>query len=130
MIWFIAQDGKPKQIPEEVLIYKIQNNEISKETLVVNEILKEWTPLENTDIWKENAPKSDPVHTWRCNKCGNMINEEPCKYCNGNASVSSDIPIHNQNQEAVIQNKKPKKTRIMLGIIAGNERTIWRCCAQ
>ena len=95
MIWFIAQDGKPKQIPEEVLIYKIQNNEIAKETLVVNEILKEWTPLENTDIWKENVPKSDPAHTWRCNKCGNIISEEPCKYCNGSSNSFESSPTSN-----------------------------------
>ena len=23
------------------------------------------------------------VHKWRCSKCGNMISEEPCPYCNG-----------------------------------------------
>ena len=45
MVWYIAQDGQAKKIPEEVLIYKIENKELSEDTLVVNSDIKEWVPL-------------------------------------------------------------------------------------
>lgn len=56
MTWYIEQAGQPKKIPEEVLIYKIQNQELDPDILVINEILKAWTPLRQTDIWEENCP--------------------------------------------------------------------------
>lgn len=52
MQWYIAENGIAKQIPEEVLIYKIQNGEIASDTLVVNAEIKNWIPLESTDIWR------------------------------------------------------------------------------
>jgi hypothetical protein len=56
LIWYIAENGQQKKMAEEVLLYKIENSEISPETLVVNAEIKNWIPLEQTLIWKENAP--------------------------------------------------------------------------
>lgn len=53
MLWYIAVENKAKEIPEEVLIYKIKNEEISPDTLAVNEEIKEWTPLKNTKLYRE-----------------------------------------------------------------------------
>lgn len=100
MTWYIAQNGQPKQIPEEVLLYKIQNEELPSDTLVVNEELKEWTPLKEVSIWQQNAPASHPAHLWQCSKCGRMIDQEPCPYCHGeetaptteNADTPASVP--------------------------------------
>ena len=92
MIWYIEKSGEAKEIPEEVLKYKIENNEISGDTLAVNEEIKNWVPLKETALWKEyNSEGSgnsaadfdlnSASHQWRCPKCGNMINKEPCPYC-------------------------------------------------
>ena len=39
---------------------------------------------DNDDIINKQIPKtqSAPQHKWRCSACGNMISENPCKYCN------------------------------------------------
>lgn len=60
MTWYIRQDGRPQRISEEVLIDKIKNQEFDSEILVVNEILEVWTPLQQTNIWKENCPVQPP----------------------------------------------------------------------
>lgn len=52
MQWYIAENGIQKLIPEEVLIYKIQNGEIFPDTLVVNAEIKNWISLRDTEIWK------------------------------------------------------------------------------
>lgn len=52
MDWYVAIDNQPKLMPQNVLIYKIENDEISGETLVVNENIKNWIPLKRTDLWK------------------------------------------------------------------------------
>lgn len=51
MDWYIAVNNQAKTMPEDVLIYKIKNKEISGETLVVNSDIKNWIPLKKTDIW-------------------------------------------------------------------------------
>ena len=56
MTWYIVQDGQPKEIPEEVLIYKIKNREIGEDVWVVNEEIKEWTALKDTQLYKQYAP--------------------------------------------------------------------------
>jgi len=56
--WYIAENGNQKKIPEEVLKYKIENGEISPDTLIINSEVNEWTPLKNTDIWKMYANDS------------------------------------------------------------------------
>ena len=53
MIWYIAKDGEAKRIPEEVLKYKIENDEISGDTLAVNEEIGNWVPLKETTFWAE-----------------------------------------------------------------------------
>lgn len=40
MIWYIEKLGEAKRVPEEVLKYKIENDEISGDTLTVNEVIK------------------------------------------------------------------------------------------
>ena len=35
MIWYVAENGLQKKMPEEVLVYKIENGEILPETLVI-----------------------------------------------------------------------------------------------
>lgn len=70
------------------------------------------------------------VHKWICSKCGNMISREPCTYCdNSEEDVYKDTclekenrmsladPNHNQNQQAMVQNNKNEKLRIILIII-------------
>lgn len=56
MTWYIVQDGQPKEIPEEVLIYKIKNREVGEDVWVVNEEIKEWTALKDTQLYKQYAP--------------------------------------------------------------------------
>ncbi len=56
MEWFIcSKDGDIQKLNEEVLIYKIENNEISPQTLVINENMQEWTKLENLEIYKNRV---------------------------------------------------------------------------
>lgn len=55
MIWYVVKNGRQKEMPEEVLIYKIQNGEIEPNTLVMNAEIKNWIVLEQTSIWAENA---------------------------------------------------------------------------
>ncbi len=55
MKWYIAVENELKEIPEEVLIYKIQNGEISLDTFVANDEIKKWIPLKNTKIYKEQC---------------------------------------------------------------------------
>jgi len=62
MEWYIAVDGKAKNVPEGVLIYKIKNNEITPETLVVNEQIKNWVQIKETAIWQEYALDSADVY--------------------------------------------------------------------
>lgn len=96
MIWYIEKSGEAKEIPEEVLKYKIENNEISGDILAVNEEIKNWVSLKETALWKEyngdtatNNDLDSASHKWRCPKCGNMINKEPCPYCS-NAQISEN----------------------------------------
>lgn len=42
MIWYVVENGRQKEMPEEVLIYKIQNGEIEPNTLVMNAEIKNW----------------------------------------------------------------------------------------
>lgn len=94
MVWYIAQDGQAKKIPEEVLIYKIENKEISEDTLVVNSDIKEWVPLKETKLYKDklNNESSQTVISTNENinipmiKCPECLNEIPaqsltCSYC-------------------------------------------------
>lgn len=82
MQWYIAENGIAKQIPEEVLIYKIQNGEIASNTLVVNAEIKNWIPLESTDIWRSyphpsvvsSAENAAPQQKQPC------INSQPTVY--------------------------------------------------
>lgn len=60
MVWYVVIDGKAKTIPEEVLIYKIENKEITPETLVVNEQIKNWVKISDTYLWKIYA--ADTAH--------------------------------------------------------------------
>lgn len=62
MEWYIAVDGKAKNVPEGVLIYKIKNKEITPETLVVNEQIKNWLQIKETAIWQEYALDSADVY--------------------------------------------------------------------
>lgn len=113
MIWYIEDAGKAKKIPEEVLKYKIENYEVSGDKLVVNEEIKNWVPLRETQIWKEHRKdtekdggsnfekESTQSHTWRCEKCGNKISEIPCKYCL-NAGVNSTFnPGKRENKRLI-----------------------------
>ncbi len=52
MDWYIAISNEARKIPENVLIYKIRNHEVFPNTLVVNEKIKNWTELKNTEIWR------------------------------------------------------------------------------
>lgn len=63
MTWYIAQDGKTKEMPEEVLVYKIKNREIAGDAWVVNEEIKNWTALKDTQLYKQYAPvdSAEPV---------------------------------------------------------------------
>lgn len=62
MEWYIAIDSQAKPIPEEVLIYKIKNKEIPSETLVVNEQIKNWVEIKNTDLWEKYALKDVEIY--------------------------------------------------------------------
>lgn len=94
MVWYIAQDGRAKKIPEEVLIYKIENKELSEDTLVVNSDIKEWVPLKETKLYKDksNNKKTQTVISSNENinipmiKCPECLKEIPaqsltCSYC-------------------------------------------------
>ena len=59
MTWYMMQEGQSKEIPEEVLIYKIQNGEISQEIFVTNEEIENWVPLKDTQLYKQHARTDD-----------------------------------------------------------------------
>lgn len=61
--WYIAENGRQTRILEESLILKIRNREIAANTLVVNAEIRNWVPVCQTSIWKENfvPPVSEPV---------------------------------------------------------------------
>lgn len=116
MIWYIEKSGEAKEVPEEVLKYKIENNEISGDTLAVNEEIKNWVPLKETVLWKEynsggsgdnavNFDLNSASHQWRCPKCGNMINKEPCPYCS-NAQISGNTSTVIDTTPTYAANKK------------------------
>lgn len=108
MVWYIEKNGEARKIPEEVLKYKIENNEISGDNLAVNEEIKNWVPLRETQLWKEtvkaspvqNGWKPDATHTWRCEKCGNMISETPCRYCSDQMQAQTDASVKNITQNS------------------------------
>lgn len=52
MEWWMEKNGEQVKVPEEVLKYKIEQREIQNDTLVVNEEIKEWTPLKDTQFYK------------------------------------------------------------------------------
>ena len=83
MTWYIENNGEAKLIPEEVLKYKIENNEISGDTLVVNEEIGNWIPLKETQFWAQIRQGKE-----------NRINLDDFN--------------HTQNQQAVIKNEKSK----------------------
>lgn len=109
MIWYIEKLGEAKRVPEEVLKYKIENDEISGDTLTVNEVIKNWIPLKESSLWSEchsEKPCKDTAsaganttsyHRWRCSKCGNMIDNEPCPYCAQNATEQTSAPPTNSS---------------------------------
>lgn len=116
--WFIEKDGEAKQIPEEVLKYKIENNEISGDTLAVNEEIKNWAPLKETLLWKKSRPDIGNDHIdgckqellvnkWYCNHCGNLIDHYPCSYCkyNDTETEKTPLPPRMNNSFATKQNK-------------------------
>ena len=57
MTWYIAENGQPTEIREEVLIYKIQSHGISPDTLVVNEQINNWVHLKETQLYKQYASR-------------------------------------------------------------------------
>ena len=61
MEWFLEKDGNAVRIPESVLIYKIENCEISPDTLIVNSEIKTWTPLKNTTLYTEYKKEFTPA---------------------------------------------------------------------
>ena len=87
--WYIENNGEAKLIPEEVLKYKIENNEISGDTLVVNEEIGNWIPLKETQFWAQIRQGKE-----------NRINLDDFN--------------HTQNQQAVIKNEKAKVLRLIL----------------
>lgn len=132
MIWYIEDAGKPKKIPEEVLKYKIENYEVSGDKLVVNEKIKNWIPLRETQIWKEYRKKdggsnfekeSIESHMWHCEKCGNMISAEPCPYCSDAQTVVNTNTAGYESDVGtapafVAKNKRNHRTLITILVIA------------
>lgn len=60
------------------------------------------------------------VHRWRCSKCGNMISEEPCFYCNNDQSVvktNMDTTTENNSQPFAQSQKNSNGLKIILGIL-------------
>ena len=41
------------------------------------------------------APNANSTHQWRCNNCGNMINEEVCPYC---SNISTNNAYNPQDE--------------------------------
>ena len=97
MDWWMEENGEPVEIPEEVLKYKTEHREIQPDTLVVNEEIKEWTPLKDTQFYKalqaektpeEKAPELErpglkaPVkRVWVCPQCGTSATSIFCPNC-------------------------------------------------
>lgn len=123
MIWYIEDAGKAKKIPEEVLKYKIENYEVSGDKLVVNEEIKNWVPLRETQIWKEHRKdaekdggsnfekESRQSHTWRCEKCGNIISEIPCKYCSSPSSEQGKANFNSTTENIQRRNGRIRLTK-------------------
>lgn len=97
MDWWMEENGEPVKIPEEVLKYRTEHREIQPDTLVVNEEIKEWTPLKDTQFYKalqaektpeEKAPELErpglkaPVkRVWVCPQCGTSATSIFCPNC-------------------------------------------------
>lgn len=82
MDWWMEENGEPVKIPEEVLKYKTEHREIQPDTLVVNEEIKEWTPLKDTQFYKAlQAEKTPEENTWACPRCGTRVTSEFCPNC-------------------------------------------------
>lgn len=154
VIWYIEKAGEAKEIPEEVLRYKIENDEISGDNLVVNDVIRKWVPLRETQIWKDYYPDAAdgsasqmmppplPRHTWRCETCGHMISETPCKYCseqgttdtlNGGAEAApeQEAPHHQDAPETQKPAPKAKRRRggkavLTLIIVAALGLFLWK----
>ena len=77
MDWWMEENGEPVKIPEEVLKYKTEHREIQPDTLVVNEEIKEWTPLKDTQFYKAlQAEKTPEENPWACPRCGTRVTSE------------------------------------------------------
>ena len=94
MNWYVYLNEEAKEIPEDILIYKIQNNEISSDTLVVNEKIEKWIPLKETEIFKRNC----------------IINE-------GSVDIKvANINTETQDAESENQKKRSRNMNIKTGI--------------
>lgn len=54
-IWDVSVGVQPSKMTETTLVYKIQNDEIPPNAQVRNAEIQNWTPLHQTQIWKDNA---------------------------------------------------------------------------
>ena len=114
MLWYIAEKNQPKEMPEEVLIYKIQNGEINPYTLVVNERIREWTPLHEMAIWENNCRQDAGFGFTGMNKCGIKTNTQKA-FCQGNdATIKSS---ENQNKTVSISNKTQKDYSFLIAVV-------------
>lgn len=49
------ENGDTQELPEEVLVYKIKSLEVSPDTLVKNEQMRDWKRLRETDIYERTT---------------------------------------------------------------------------
>ena len=110
MTWFVEQNGQAKEMPENVLIYKIRNGEIAPNTLVVNAEITDWMPLEQTELWKQHGVVS----------AESLSAERPpitvAQRRNTAKSPGSSYDDFGQTQEL---SEKPKKSkRVLIAVIA------------
>lgn len=77
-MWYIIKNKQLCEIPDDVLKFKIRNDEISADEQIIetNEHITQQN-LGQKKIWKDNHI----THKWRCDKCQNVISELPCCYC-------------------------------------------------
>ena len=90
---------------------------------MVNEEIKNWVPLRETQIWKEHRKdaekdggsnfekESRQSHTWRCEKCGNIISEIPCKYCSSPSSEQRKANFNSTTENIQRRNGRIRLTK-------------------
>ena len=126
MIWYVAQNGQAQKMSEEVLLYKIENDEISPDTLVVNPDIKNWIPLNQTQLWQNYVKiENDIEEAGNIHSFSHSSNLHHWKYPGSSIQYSQTISQSNHSnrikssndQQPVVQTTPVQMKKRILAII-------------